>query len=487
MSNSLFVCQNCASEYPKWQGQCEQCGEWGTLVEESRSPKTKAKSSVKKSKGQRNSILFSEVEAGSGSKARFSTEIGELDRVLGGGLVPGAVILLGGEPGIGKSTLLTQVVLEWVSGERRHSEPASPAGRQSEESPRKNASKLASRPQRSFARAQDDGSVLYLAGEESPQQIALRIERMTEGKKALSKAQKKQLSFVTSTDVDAFIAEIEKIKPSLLIVDSIQTLQTEDLSGASGSVGQIRESTDRIISVAKRLHIPTFLIGHVTKDGLIAGPKILEHMVDSVLELSGERTGQLRILRANKNRFGATDEVGVFQTEGWGLREVSNPSELFLEHSEKQVPGSAVACIMEGTRPLLVEVQALLVKSALAMPRRVGRGIELSRIQVLAAVLQKQLGLPLHNYDIFLSVAGGFKLKEPGVDLALAAAMLSSLKDKKLRKNTVFIGELGLLGEVRSASYLDRRIKEAKRLGYGTVISKKSLSSVKGLGKLLGK
>ncbi len=463
MSNSLFVCQNCASEYPKWQGQCEQCGEWGTLVEEARNPKTKAKSSAKKTKGQKNSILFSEVEAGSGSKARFSTEIGELDRVLGGGLVPGAVILLGGEPGIGKSTLLTQLVLEWVGSQGRDSSAS--VGMTKEVK----------------------NSVLYLAGEESPQQIALRIERMTEGKKALSKAQKKQLSFVTSTDVDAFVAEIEHKKPSLLIVDSIQTLQTEDLSGASGSVGQIRESTDRIISVAKRLHIPTFLIGHVTKDGLIAGPKILEHMVDSVLELSGVRTGQLRILRANKNRFGATDEVGVFQTEGWGLREVSNPSELFLEHSEKQVPGSAVACIMEGTRPLLVEVQALLVKSALAMPRRVGRGIELSRIQVLAAVLQKQLGLPLHNYDIFLSVAGGFKLKEPGVDLALAAAMLSSLKDKKLRKNTVFIGELGLLGEVRSASYLDRRIKEAKRLGYGTVVSKKSLNSVKGLGKLLGK
>jgi len=320
-------------------------------------------------------------------------------------------------------------------------------------------------------------SILYVAGEESPSQISLRIRRML-GNDQLT-MHNDQLLFSSSTDVDELINIIADKKPSIIIVDSIQTLSTDDLSGASGSVGQIRECTERLTEAVKRLHIPTFLVGHVTKDGVIAGPKVLEHMVDAVLELSGERSGQLRILRAVKNRFGATDEVGVFQSVDWGLEEVANPHDLFLEHTDKPVPGSATVCVLEGTRPLLVEVQALVVSSQLAMPRRVGRGIELSRIQVLAAVLQKHARLPLGSTDIFLSAAGGFKIREPAVDLGLAVAIASSLKNKAIPKNTIFIGEVGLLGEIRSVSYLERRIKEAKRLGFEQVVSRETYRTVR--------
>ncbi|HCC84207.1 MAG TPA: DNA repair protein RadA, partial [Candidatus Pacebacteria bacterium] len=277
-----------------------------------------------------------------------------------------------------------------------------------------------------------------------------------------------------------------KLKPQLVIIDSIQTLTTQDLTGASGSVGQIRETADRIINLVKPLGIPTFLVGHMTKEGTIAGPKVLEHMVDSVLELSGERTSQLRLLRALKNRFGATDEVGVFQLIDSGLVEVTNPSELFLEHQDSTVAGSATVAVMEGTRPLLVEVQALVVESQLAMPRRVGRGIELSRIQVLAAVLQKHARLPLGSTDVFVNVAGGFKITEPAVDLGLAVAIASSLKNKKLPQKSVFIGEIGLLGEIRAVSFLDKRIKEAKRLGYTQVFSRQSHTRVSEVLKALG-
>jgi DNA repair protein RadA/Sms len=282
------------------------------------------------------------------------------------------------------------------------------------------------------------------------------------------------LLFVTSTDVDEVISVIREQQPQLVIIDSIQTMQTEDLTGAEGSVGQIRESTQRLTDAAKRLSIPTFLVGHVTKEGTIAGPKVLEHIVDAVLELSGERTDQLRLLRAIKNRFGATDEVGVFRLAEYGLEEVSNPSEILLEHSDDSVSGSATVCVMEGTRPLLVEVQALVVSSQLAMPRRVGRGIELSRIQVLAAVLQKHAYLALGTADIFVSAAGGFSIREPSVDLGLAMAIVSSLHNKPLPAKTIFIGEIGLLGEIRSVSYLDRRIKEAKRLGFDRIISRQT-------------
>lgn len=454
-TKSTFNCQSCGSSHPKWQGQCARCGEWNTLVEEVKEVATKGFATAKtfsKTELDEKLVNWSQVKSKKGDDQRISTQIVEFDRVLGGegkkmGIVPGAVMLLGGEPGIGKSTLLTQVILKIASQEL-----AAP--------------------------------IFYVCGEESPQQIDLRINRILT--KEHQKISKKNLEFVITTDVDELV-EIIKIKPpTLVVVDSIQAMTTSQLSGAPGSVGQVREATSRLADVAKRLHIPMFLVGHVTKDGAIAGPKTLEHIVDAVLELSGERTGELRLLRTLKNRFGATDEVGVFKVDGVGLAEVSNPSQFLLENAKNNEPGSATTCVMEGTRPLLIEVQALVVKSHLAMPRRVGRGIDLSRIQVLAAVLQKHCRLPVENHDIFLSAAGGYKVTETGIDLALAVALVGSLKNKPLPQNSVFIGEVGLLGEIRKVSYLDRRIKEAKRLGFKKIYSVETHQSVRELLKQIG-
>ncbi len=458
---SSFVCQNCGSASPKWTGQCSQCGEWNTLVETLvQAPTTatqRGRRASKKDAAVNAEVLvpFSEVDLANGPKRRLSTLMAELDRVLGGGLVPGEVILIGGEPGIGKSTLLTQLVVAMAAQREASGEQA----------------------------LLQDGPFLYVCGEENPHQIALRIRRLLNNEHIFSDARfgknadniiGRHIVFVTTTDVDQLTAIIHQQKPQLVIVDSIQTIHTTDLIGAEGSVGQIRESTQRLTDVAKSLSVPLFLVGHVTKEGTIAGPKVLEHMVDVVLEVSGERTGQLRLVRAIKNRFGATDEVGVFQMHDWGLEEIDNPSKFFLEHTDKPVAGAATVCVMEGTRPLLVEVQALVVSSQLAMPRRVGRGIELNRIQVLAAVLQKHARLPLGSTDIFLSAAGGFSVREPAVDLGLAVAIASSLSGKALPAQTVFVGEVGLLGEIRAVSFLEQRLKEVKRLGYKTIISRNS-------------
>lgn len=453
-SSTMYVCQKCEQAFPKWQGRCDNCGAWNTLVEQVVEKKGRGAESGKNIKTSDFLVKLPDVDALEGHKKRLSTGIGEFDRVLGGswdgendktgnsGIVPGAVVLIGGEPGIGKSTLLTQLVINLSAND-------------------------------------DIGKILYVCGEESPSQIGLRINRIIQKEHKKFESKKDKIVFVTATDVDAVCQIIKSEKPSLLIVDSIQTLTTEELSGAAGSAGQIRETADRLTDTVKPLHIPTFLVGHVTKEGEIAGPKILEHIVDAVLELSGDRTGDLRILRAVKNRFGATDEVGVFKINEVGLQEVSNPSQIFLEYAEQGVPGSSTVCIMEGTRPLLVEVQALVLQSQLAMPRRVGRGVELSRIQVLSAILEKHAKLPLGFSDVFLSVAGGITVKEPAVDLGLAVAIASSLKNKILPKKTIFVGEVGLLGEIRNVSYLERRIKEAKRLGYTNVISRKTHGRVK--------
>jgi DNA repair protein RadA/Sms len=361
--------------------------------------------------------------------------MGEFDRVLGGGIVYGSVVLIGGEPGIGKSTLLTHLVMNLAK--------------------------------------QSEKRILYVAGEESPEQIHIRIERMSGlGDKETSRLDwKESIIFCTSTDVDEVISAIEQEKPALVIIDSIQSMSTNDLSGATGSIGQLKECTERLTRVVKAMRIPTFLVGHVTKDGTIAGPKVLEHIVDAVLELSGERTGAFRLLRAIKNRFGATDEVGVFQVVEAGLMEVSNPSQVFLEERLPGVAGSCLTCVMEGTRPILVEIQALVVPSQLAMPRRVARGISLPRLQLLAAVLQKHCNLPLGTADIFVNVAGGFTITEPAADLAVAVAIMSSQKNLATKKNTVCIGEVGLLGEVRKVSLLEKRLKESKRLGFTRVVS----------------
>ena len=368
---------------------------------------------------------------------RVKSGIGELDRVLGGGLVPGSVVLLAGEPGIGKSTLLTQLALK-VEG--------------------------------------SDPSTLYVCGEESPEQIKMRILRLkfTSEVKKSATSEVSGLSFLPTTDVDEVIASAGR--PGLLIVDSIQTMATTDLTGMAGSVGQIRECAFRLLNYAKETGTVVFLVGHITKEGVIAGPKILEHLVDTVLYLEGDRRHEFRILRSQKNRFGSVDEVGVFLMNDSGLSEVTNPSDIFLEERQTNVAGSCVAVVMEGTRPMLVEIQALVVPSQLAVPRRVGSGIDLRRLTLLTAVLSKRLKLPLGSYDVFVNVAGGLNLKEPAADLAVCLAVVSSLKNKPVGAKTAVFGEVGLLGEIRQVSFAEKRLREAKKLGYKPLIHSSSLS-----------
>lgn len=446
-SSSVYICQNCGYESPKWLGQCPSCSEWNTLEEQVRTPPQKRGKPAGNWAGSAATVVrFSQVQNYDQQIQRLPTGMEEFDRVLGGGVVFGSVVLIGGEPGIGKSTLLTHLTLQIAASQENSGSSNKP--------------------------------VLYVAGEESPEQIALRIERMnprTQGN------WKDQIVFVTSTDVDEICATIEAEKPSLVIIDSIQSMATTDLSGATGSIGQLKESTERLTRIAKRLQVPVFLVGHVTKEGTIAGPKVLEHIVDAVIELSGERTGQYRILRAIKNRFGATDEVGVFEVVEEGLREVTNPSGAFLEDRVKATPGSALVSVVEGTRPLLIEVQALVVRTQLAMPRRVARGIPLQKLQLLCAVLEKYGNLPLGQCDVFVNVAGGMTVTEPAVDLGIAVACVSSFKNTPLPEKTVFVGEVGLLGEIRKVKLLDKRVKECRRLGFSTVIgpsSARSLSQV---------
>ncbi|HKY74381.1 MAG TPA: DNA repair protein RadA [Patescibacteria group bacterium] len=442
---SQFVCQQCGYVSSKWLGQCAECGSWNSFQETAvpttgpRPAGTSAMTAV--------TIPLSEVKQGR-RRERVSTKLSECDRVLGGGIVPGSVMLIGGEPGIGKSTLLTQIVINIL----------------------RDSSK--------------DTRIYYICGEENPEQISLRVDRMTGGSAGLWRS---RLVFIPSVDADSCLATIESEKPDLVIVDSIQSMQTVDLTGGAGSVGQLKECTSRFTDVAKKHHIPMFLVGHVTKEGTIAGPKVLEHIVDTVLELSGERTGLFRLLRTIKNRFGPTDEVGVFRVVDSGLEEVPNPSSLFLQEAASGVSGAAIVPTMEGTRVILVEIQALVVESQLAMPRRVGRGVSLPRIQLLAAVLQKHCGLPLGLMDIFVNVAGGFIVDEPAADLAIAMAIASSCKNVPLPSSTAYAGEIGLLGEVRNVGLLEKRTKESKRMGYVHVISRADAKFLRKLVAPLGK
>lgn len=452
-STSVYICQNCGWQSPRWAGQCASCNSWNSLIEEIQTTTSKQK----KSQSELAVTSFNQIEDWQNGE-RVSTTIAELDRVLGGdtkcGLVPGEVILLGGEPGIGKSTLLTQVAMGMITNSTQKS-----------------------------AKYED---IVYVAGEESPQQVGLRIRRLLASRHNNKKQTKDEdwstkldkLKFITSTDVDELVQHLGDHPPKLVIVDSIQTLVTQDLSGSAGSIGQVREVTDRLIGVAKSHHIPMFLVGHVTKDGKLAGPMVLEHLVDAVLELKGEKTSELRILRSQKNRFGATDEVGVFRMTDQGYQEVSNPSEYFLETREKSEPGSAVSCVVEGTRPLLIEVQALVIPTYLPQPRRIGRGISANRLQILAAVLEKHAKIPLSRYDVFVSLAGGYESREPSLDLAICVALISSHANKPTPKGSIFIGEVGLLGEVRIAPLLERREKEAMRLGYSSIYSRKLTKTI---------
>ncbi|MBI3384666.1 DNA repair protein RadA [Candidatus Gottesmanbacteria bacterium] len=429
-STSVFVCQQCGYNAPQWLGRCPNCQSWNSLVEtiEQKSRLRQGSGGQAKVKGAKpqklSEISLKEIQ-------RIPTGLEELDRVLGGGVVPGSVILLAGDPGIGKSTLLLQV-----------------------------CGKLAG---------------LYISGEESVTQVKMRAERLGLG------ASKMQL--MAENDTDNICIQIEEERSPIVIVDSIQTLETVDLSGMAGAVGQVRESASRLIRIAKENTIPIIIVGHVTKEGTIAGPKVLEHLVDTVLYLEGERFQSLRILRSNKNRYGPVDEVGVFEMDDRGIKEVKNPSELFLnelrsKNKEASKTGSVTVCTMEGSRPILAEIQALVIPSKLTMPRRAVTGVDFNRLQLILAVLQKKLNLPLYACDVYLNVAGGLKISEPAADLACAIAIISSYKNKPLPSKTCAIGEIGLLGELRRVGNLEKRIKEADRLGYTNIISSNQFASI---------
>lgn len=448
----VFECTNCGAQSPKWAGQCQECGKWNTLTETIVSVRNKPlhQKTIESLGGKL--VSLSEVE---GKQAeRTSTAIGELDRVLGGGLVAGEVALMIGEPGIGKSTLLTQLALKVAN-------------------------------------------TVYVCGEESPGQVKIRVERMLKGSLPVSPSSTKQsakgglslagetLKTLAETDVDAITLAVEKETISLLIVDSVQTLYTSELPGLAGSISQIRECTARLIAYAKAKNVPVVLVGHVTKEGEMAGPKVLEHMVDAVLELTGDRYYDLRLLRTQKNRFGATDEVGVFRMSESGMEEVANPSEVFLSEREEGAVGSAIAVVMEGTRPVLVEVQALVVDSELPVPRRVATGVDVRRVQILLGVLQKYTRLSIGTKDVFVKIAGGINVKEPAVDLAIALAVASSATGRALPKTAAAIGEVGLLGEIRSVNWTEKRVKEAQKLGYTTVYSRASYRKVSELVRIL--
>lgn len=459
MPKTEFVCQQCGWSSPKWQGQCGGCGQWNSLIEEIRQ-KSSSKAIIEESV----LVSLAAVKPLTGERERISTGMGELDRVLGGegvgGLVRGSVVLLGGSPGVGKSTLITQVVI--------------------------NLLKVAGHSKASV------DNILYIAGEESPEQISLRINRIIGNEQKNSSMSMHQISqdvwaekliFLPTHDIEQIIDSIKTIKPSLVVVDSIQTIVTTELSGSAGSIGQVRECADQLTNVAKTFGIPIFVIGHITKEGKLAGPMVLEHIVDVVLEMSGETQTQLRLIRTKKNRFGSTDEVGVFQMGEKGLMEMSDPSLFFLDGADQPKVGAVSSCVVEGTRPLLVEVQALVVPSKLAIPRRVARGISATKLQLICAVLEKHCRLPLGNYDVYVSLAGGLSSTDPGLDLAVVVAVASSYFNKPINPKLHVVGEVGLLGEVRPASLLARRIKEAERLGLSSFI--KSTNSRKPLVEIM--
>ncbi len=422
--SSVFVCQQCGYKSPGQLGRCPNCGSWNSFVEEiSEAPKTKAL----REGGSSRLVRLSGVEAG--VLTRQSTGLAELDMVLGGGVVGGMVVLLSGEPGVGKSTLLLEVARAWR------------------------------------------GEVLYVAGEESAGQIKLRAERLG--------AQLPNLSVLETNDVDRVVGQIQADKNiRLVIIDSIQTLATTELAGMAGTVGQVRESAARVIGVVKQLGIPTFIVGHVTKEGSIAGPKVLEHAVDTIISIEGERFTSLRIIRSTKNRFGPTDEVGVLEMSDGGLREVADLQSLFTDNKSQGQPGACMTITMEGMRPLLVEVQALVTQTPLPAPRRVATGISNSRLQTIVAIIQKRLSAPLYKEDIYVSVAGGLTITEPAADLPIALAIISSFKDRPVPPKTLAIGELDLLGTVRKVNSLPRRVKEAKKLGFKNILTSETLSSL---------
>lgn len=417
---SVFYCQSCGFESAKWMGQCPGCREWNTFVEES--PVSISGNYYSRGKTNRQEPSFLS-KVSSEDSARISSGIGEFDRVLGGGIVQGSMILVGGDPGIGKSTLLLQMCLKLSS---------------------------------------ENKNVLYISGEESLQQIKLRADRL--GKYS------GDIMLLCETELESIQDVIERKKPELVVIDSIQTMCKSDVSSAPGSVSQVRESTGVFMKIAKTLGVTVFIVGHVTKEGVVAGPRVLEHMVDTVLYFEGERHAAYRILRSVKNRFGSTNEIGVFEMRQRGLEEVLNPSQYLLDGRPEGASGSVVACLMEGTRPVMVEVQALVCRTNFNMPRRTAAGMDYNRVNLLMAVIEKRLGLSMANWDAYVNIAGGMKLNAPALDLAVVTAIISSYKNFPIDEKTVVFGEVGLSGEVRGISMAAQCVQEAKKLGFSTCI-----------------
>ncbi len=435
---TVFFCQSCGYESSKWMGQCPGCKEWNTFVEETVDKKSvgKTRAAVSETKP----VPLSAIEAS--TDERVSTQMSELDRVMGGGIVSGSLVLVGGDPGIGKSTLLLQVC-------------------------------------RNLAAQKID--VLYISGEESLQQIKIRAQRVGSFEDSLH--------LLCETNLDTIRSVIDREKPQIVVIDSIQTMYSEDVGSAPGSVSQVREATSVLMQIAKGMNITIFIVGHVTKEGVVAGPRVLEHMVDTVLYFEGDRYAAYRILRGVKNRFGSTNEIGVFEMCQEGLREVKNPSEYMLSGKPEGASGSVVACSMEGTRPILLEVQALVCHTNFGMPRRTAAGTDYNRVNLLMAVLEKRLGLKLSDCDAYVNIAGGIRMNEPAIDLGIVLAIVSSYKERPIDEKTICFGEVGLSGEVRAVSMAEQRVLEAKKLGFTTCIlpqvSRESMRRVEGI-RLVG-
>lgn len=437
----IYFCQSCGAESTKWMGQCPSCREWNTFVEETVSTKkSKSLSLYSGSKIHAEAVKLKDIEPA--GEARMTTGMAELDRALGGGIVPGSVALIGGDPGIGKSTLLLQVCRNL---------------------------------------AEDGRGVLYVSGEESLQQIKLRAERIGKFGEAMS--------LLCETNLDVIDEIVRKERPQIVVIDSIQTMYNESAASAPGSVLQVRESTGALLRMAKGLGIAVFVVGHVTKEGVVAGPRVLEHMVDTVLYFEGDRHAAYRILRSVKNRFGPTNEIGVFEMRSNGLEEVKNPSEFMLGGRPKGASGSVVACSMEGSRPILLEVQALVCRSNFGMPRRTAAGTDFNRVNLLMAVLEKRVGFQMGNCDAYVNIAGGIKMNEPAIDLGIALALVSSYKNRPVDEKTICFGEIGLSGEVRSVNMAEQRALEARKLGFTACIlpesAKSALTEIKGI-RLIG-
>jgi DNA repair protein RadA/Sms len=428
-----FFCQNCGAQYSKWQGQCNACKEWNTIVEEiiQKEDKSSWKPITTDSKRISKPLKINEID--STQELRLDTTDVELNRVLGGGIVPGSLILLGGEPGIGKSTLLLQISLKLPY------------------------------------------KTLYVSGEESQKQIKMRAERITPNSA--------NCYILTETKTQNIFKQIQEIEPEIVIIDSIQTLHTDYIESTPGSISQIRETTAELIKFAKETNIPVILIGHITKDGNIAGPKILEHMVDTVLQFEGDRNHVYRILRSLKNRFGSTAEIGIYEMLGNGLREVSNPSEILISHKDEELSGTAIASTLEGMRPLMIEIQSLVSTAVYGTPQRSTTGYNAKRLNMILAVLEKRAGFRLGAKDVFLNITGGISVDDPAIDLAVVAAILSSNEDIPVNKDFCFAGEVGLSGEIRPINRVDQRIQEAEKLGFATIfVSKYNKITLKNTG-----